>query len=88
MSRIKIYTTMLCPSCHVAKQLLKKKDAVIEEIDVSFQPQKRAKMSSLAGGRASVPQIWIGDRHIGGCDELLELEQRGKLDALLAVTAE
>ena len=83
MAKIKIYTTFLCPYCHAAKELLAKKGAAYEEIDVSYSPQLRAEMTKLAGGRTSVPQIWIGETHVGGCDDLYELDAGGKLDALL-----
>lgn len=84
MPKIKIYTTMMCPYCHMAKALLKRKGVVFEEIDVAMKPQLRAEMTRLAGGRTSVPQIWIGDRHVGGCDDLHDLDGAGELDKLLA----
>ena len=84
MPKIKIYSTMLCPYCSAAKTLLKKKGAEFEEIDVTFNPSERARMTELSGGRTSVPQIWIGDRHIGGFDDLSELNADGELDPLLA----
>ena len=82
--KITIYTTMLCPYCHAAKELLNKKGAAFEEIDVSYNPGLREEMSAKAGGRTSVPQIWIGDAHVGGCDDLYALDGRGGLDPLLA----
>jgi glutaredoxin 3 len=84
--KITMYTTFLCPYCHAAKELLHEKKAVFEEIDVSYSPVLREEMVAKAGGRTSVPQIWIGDRHIGGCDDLHALDGQGKLDALLAGT--
>ena len=84
MPSVKIYSTKLCPFCYAAKSLLTKKGAAYEEIDVTFDPATRAKMSELAGGRTSVPQIWIGDRHVGGFDDLNALEAAGELDPLLA----
>ncbi len=84
MPTIKIYSTKLCPFCYAAKSLLTKKGAAYEEIDVTFDPSTRAKMSELAGGRTSVPQIWIGERHVGGFDDLNALEAAGELDPLLA----
>jgi glutaredoxin 3 len=72
-----------CPYCTSAKRLLKQKAVDFHEIDVTDQPGERAKMTRMAGGRTSVPQIWIGDRHVGGCDDLYALEQAGKLDPLL-----
>jgi glutaredoxin 3 len=83
MPKITIYTTFLCPYCHSAKDLLTKKGAAFDEIDVSYSPDLRAEMSVKAGGRTSVPQIWIGDRHIGGCDDLYGLDAEGRLDMLL-----
>ena len=84
MSNITIYTTKLCPYCVSAKRLLAKKEAAFEEIDVTFKPGLRKEMIAKAGGSTSVPQIWIGDTHVGGCDELFELEMDGELDDLLA----
>lgn len=82
MSNIKIFTTMMCPYCSAAKSLLKKKGVEFEEVDVTFSPGKRRDMAERAG-RTSVPQIWIGDRHIGGCDDLRALDASGELDPLL-----
>jgi len=83
MPKITVYTTRFCPYCHMAKELLRQKGiTAFEEIDVS-ERALRAKMSELAGGRHTVPQIWIGDRHVGGCDDLYALEREGKLDLLL-----
>ena len=84
MASIKIYTSMWCPYCTMAKRLLNEKGAAFEEIDVTMNAGERAKMQELAGGRTSVPQIFIDDAHIGGCDELHALEAQGKLDPLLA----
>lgn len=81
---ITIYTGMLCPFCSRAKNLLKAKQAAFTEIDVSFDPALRAEMREKAGGSNSVPQIWIGETHVGGSDELAALERNGELDALLA----
>lgn len=83
MASIKIYTTPICPYCVRAKALLKKKGASYEEIDVFMDPDKREEMESISH-RRTVPQIFIGDRHVGGCDDLYELEHEGKLDPLLA----
>jgi len=83
MSHITVYTTKLCPYCHMAKELLRKKGVNFEEIDVSLQRGLRAEMSQKAGGRNTVPQIWIGETHVGGCDDLYTLEREGKLDVLL-----
>lgn len=84
MPKITVYTAMLCPYCSGAKKLLAAKSADFEEIDVTFKPSLRQEMTEKAGGRTSVPQIWIGDRHIGGYDELSALDAQGELDALLA----
>jgi glutaredoxin 3 len=80
---ITIYTTSLCGYCRRAKALLDSKGAHYTEIDVSFDPAKRAEMTRLAGGRHTVPQIFINGRHIGGSDDLYALEQKGELDNLL-----
>lgn len=84
MPKITIYTTFLCPYCHAAKELLGRKGAAFEEIDVSYSPALREDMTSKAGGRTSVPQIWIGETHVGGCDDLHALDDAGKLDPMLA----
>ncbi|MDB4491147.1 glutaredoxin 3 [Luminiphilus sp.] len=78
---ITIYTTRWCPFCVRAKSLLNRKTLSYTEIGVDGDPETRRAMAARAG-RTSVPQIWIGDRHIGGCDELHALESRGQLDAL------
>ncbi len=83
MAKVKIFVAKLCPYCTAAKKLLQKKGADMDIIDVTFKPGERSKMSKMAGGRTSVPQIFIGDTHIGGCDDLFELDQRGGLDPLL-----
>ncbi len=84
MPSIKIYTTSHCPFCHMAKALLRAKGAGYDEIDVTGAAGLRAEMRSKAGGRNTVPQIWIGETHVGGCDDLQALERSGKLDQLLA----
>jgi glutaredoxin 3 len=84
MPAITIYTTRWCPYCHRAKRLLAEKGAAFEEIDVTGDWAAREELSVKAGGRTTVPQIWIGDTHVGGCDELYALERAGKLDALLS----
>ncbi|MDE2220173.1 MAG: glutaredoxin 3 [Gammaproteobacteria bacterium] len=80
---IEMYTTSWCGYCERARQLLDRKGAVYTEISVEGDPARRAEMSERSG-RRTVPQIFIGARHVGGADELTELEQRGELDALLA----
>ncbi|HCN64022.1 MAG TPA: glutaredoxin 3 [Pseudomonas sp.] len=84
MSKVIVYSSDYCPYCMRAKALLEKKGVAFEEIKVDGKPQVRAEMTQKAG-RTSVPQIWIGDRHVGGCDDLFALERAGKLDALLNV---
>jgi glutaredoxin 3 len=84
MADITIYTTMFCPYCSQAKRLLDQKGAKYNEIGVDMTPGARAEMVQRAGGRTSVPQIFIDGRHIGGCDDLYELEYGGKLDELLS----
>lgn len=83
MAKIVIYTSAWCPYCMKAKQLLTHKGAEFEEITVDGKAEVRAQMREKAG-KNSVPQIWIDDQHIGGCDELFALENTGKLDSLLA----
>lgn len=82
MSKVVIYSSDWCPYCIRAKQLLTNKSVSFDEIRVDGKPQLRAEMTRKAG-RTSVPQIWIGDTHVGGCDDLYALERAGKLDALL-----
>lgn len=86
---IDIYTKFTCPYCSRAKQLLSSKSAEYREIDITMDGQKRAEMIARAPGSNTVPQIFIGDVHIGGCDDLHALERAGKLDAMLAgITSE
>jgi glutaredoxin 3 len=84
MPKIVIYTTQYCPYCHRAKRLLTHKGATFEEIDVSRDWAARDALVEKAGGLTTVPQIWIGETHVGGSDELHALDRAGKLDALLA----
>ena len=84
MAKVEIYTKMLCPYCSRALRLLASKNVELEEIDISLGGPKRVEMIQRAHGRTTVPQIFIDDRHIGGCDELVALEARGGLDPLLA----
>jgi glutaredoxin 3 len=83
MPRVEIYTKMFCPYCSRAMQLLKAKGAALEEYDITFDGRKRAEMMERAGGRHTVPQIFIGGRHVGGSDDLAALEAAGELDPLL-----
>jgi len=82
MADVQIYTTRFCPFCIRAKQLLDKKNVPYSEISVDGRPELRSEMNSRSG-RHTVPQIWIGDQHIGGNDELWALDRNGKLDGLL-----
>jgi glutaredoxin 3 len=84
MKPVRIYTTPICPYCVRAKSLLKKKGADFEEVDVFMDEGARAEMEAQTGGARTVPQIFIGETHVGGCDELYDLEKDGKLDPLLA----
>ena len=84
MPPIVIYTKSTCPYCHAAKDLLRQKGAAFEEIGVDGNREAQAAMAVNAGGRSTVPQIWIGDRHVGGCDDLYALEEAGGLDPLLS----
>lgn len=83
MTKVQIYTTQWCPFCHAAKSLLEDKGVAYEEVDAQ-DPKVRMEMVQRAHGRRTVPQIFIGDTHIGGYDDIAELERRGKLDPLLA----
>lgn len=83
MSAVTIYTTAICPYCYRAKALLESKGIAFDEIDVGMNRAKRQEMESRANGGYTVPQIFIGDTHVGGCDDLYSLEQHGKLDTLL-----
>lgn len=83
MPIVKMYTTGTCPYCLRAKQVFKTKGVDIDEIRVDLKPELRKEMMDLTG-RRTVPQIFIGERHIGGCDDLLALDARGELNKLLA----
>jgi glutaredoxin 3 len=84
MPAVTIYTKAWCPYCDAAKDLLRSKNAAFEEISVDGDPQGQTAMADRANGRRTVPQIFIGDTHVGGCDDLYALERAGKLDPLLA----
>lgn len=84
MKQVEIYTSPLCGFCHAAKRLLTGKGVSFAEIDVAGDPSRRQEMMSRAGGRHTVPQIFIGETHVGGYDDLSALERAGKLDPLLA----
>jgi glutaredoxin 3 len=85
MPKVEIYTTPFCPYCSRAKALLEAKGVSFEEHDVSMDYTERAKMTERAHGGYTVPQIFIDDRHIGGCDDLVALDRAGRLDPLLEV---
>jgi len=84
MKPVTIYTTPICPYCVRAKSLLGKKGVLYDEIDVMMDMKAREEMLAKSGGARTVPQIFIGDTHVGGCDELYALERDGKLDPLLS----
>ena len=86
MANITIYTTRTCGFCYAAKSLLTKKGLSFDEIDVSADPEARQRMMLRTNGRRSVPQIFIGETHVGGNEDLYELERRGGLDQLLMAT--
>ncbi|HXL74422.1 MAG TPA: glutaredoxin 3 [Burkholderiales bacterium] len=81
-ARVLMYITAACPFCRSAERLLLEKGVRIEKVRVDLEPARRAEMVQRSG-RRSVPQIWIGERHVGGCDDLYALEREGKLDPLL-----
>ncbi|MEQ8901035.1 MAG: glutaredoxin 3 [Roseovarius sp.] len=83
MQPVEVYSSPLCGFCHAAKRLLKQKGINFSEINVLAQPKRKAEMMQRANGRHTVPQIFIGETHVGGCDELYALERAGKLDPML-----
>lgn len=83
MATVELYTTPICPYCHAAKDLLRRKGVKFNEINVMGDAAKRQEMVQRANGRMTVPQIFIGDTHVGGCDDLYDLDHEGKLDPLL-----
>jgi glutaredoxin 3 len=85
VARVEIYSTLFCPYCARAKALLAKKGVQFENIDLIEQPDRREEMIRRAGGRTSVPQIFIDGKHIGGSDDLYALDRAGKLDSLLGI---
>ncbi|MFO1137901.1 MAG: glutaredoxin 3 [Paracoccus sp. (in: a-proteobacteria)] len=87
MAKVEIYTTPTCPYCAAAKALLKRKGVTYQETDVSRDPAIRVAMTQRAGGRRTVPQIFINGQHVGGSDDLHALDAQGKLDGLLARSA-
>jgi glutaredoxin 3 len=87
MSHDTIYTKPYCPYCVRAIDLLERKGVDFTEIEAAFDPEKRQEMMRRANGRATFPQIFVGDRHIGGCDDMVALDREGKLDPLLQAAA-
>ena len=87
MNAVLMYSSRHCPFCLAAMRLLAAKGAAFEEVDVDRDPDRRREMTARTGGRHTVPQIFIGERHVGGCDELHALERAGALDGLLEGTA-
>lgn len=83
MAKVEIYTSPLCGFCYRAKGLLESKNVAFEEMDVMMDRTRKAEMMERAGGRTSVPQIFIDGTHVGGCDDLYALEAAGKLDPML-----
>jgi len=84
MADVTIYTTVMCPYCYRAKALLSEKGVAFKEIDVGMDADLRDEMTKRANGGYTVPQIFIGETHVGGCDELYALDGAGKLDAMLS----
>ena len=84
MTSVEVYTSPLCGFCHAAKRLLKQKGILFSEFDVLQNPSRKAEMVLRANGRQTVPQIFIGEKHVGGCDDLFALEHAGELNSLLA----
>lgn len=84
MAKVTIYTRQFCPYCTRAVAVLQDKGAEINEIDAGMDPALRAEMTERSGGGRTFPQIFVGDKHIGGCDEMLALDRKGGLDPLLA----
>jgi len=83
MAQVEIYTRDYCYYCYSAKNLLNRKGISFTEIDITGRPERRVEMIDRADGRTTVPQIFIGNKHVGGCDDLHALEAAGRLDALL-----
>ena len=84
MKTVEIYTSPLCGFCHAAKRLLSQKGVDFAEVDVWANPDRKPEMVKRANGGRTVPQIFVGEIHVGGCDDLYELERKGDLDKLLA----
>ena len=87
MTQVTMYTRPFCPFCERAIALFEKKGVEFTEIEAAFEPDKRREMVERSGGRATFPQIFIGDHHVGGCDDLMALDREGRLDAMLQAAA-
>jgi len=87
MAKVEIYTTMICPYCYRAKHLLEQRNVQYQEIDIMCDSNRRAEMVQRAGGRTSVPQIFINGQHVGGSDDLYALDRAGRLAPMLAQPA-
>ncbi len=85
MAKVEMYTTIFCPYCSRARALLQKKTVAFLDIDIGDEPERRAEMVQRAGGRSTVPQIFIDGEHIGGCDDLVALDRTGRLDRKLGI---
>jgi glutaredoxin 3 len=85
MAEVELYTTMFCPYCTRARALLERKGVAFTDIDINEEPGRRGEMVERAGGRTSVPQIFINGEHIGGSDELVALDRAGELDVKLGM---
>ena len=83
MARVLMYCTAACPFCQSAERLLAEKGAQVDKVRVDLEPERRSEMVQKSGGRRTVPQIWIGEQHVGGCDDLYALDRKGGLDPLL-----
>jgi glutaredoxin 3 len=83
MKNVEIYTSPLCGFCHAAKRLLNQKGISFSEVDVLAHPDRKPEMIKRANGGRTVPQIFVGDTHVGGCDDLFALDRAGKLDAMI-----
>jgi len=86
LPRVLMYCTAACPFCQAAERLLVEKGVAIDKVRVDLEPARRSEMAQKSG-RRTVPQIWIGERHVGGCDDLYELDRQGELDNLLKASA-
>ena len=85
MAQVEMYATGWCPYCAMARALLDRKGVAYSEIDIMAAPNRRGEMIKRAGGRSTVPQIFIDGEHIGGCDDMMALDRQGKLDAKLGI---